>query len=340
MRWIAIPFLASLLVSWPAGADQISGEDPAKGMDELQWQSNFSRKIHQLFLEKNFAELDRIAENCWKGARTPSGIWQLDIFYDGIYLGGNKNRDSYWETYLGRFREWREQQPHSVTALIGLAQAWIEYAWQARGTGWASSVTETGWQLFHERLERSQRIMVENAKECMASPRWYSQMLLLARAQEAGRSKAWDLLRASARAFPDYFESYFKMAAFCQPRWGGLPGEWENMASWAEKNAGGDRGKEIYTRICWVMWSWEKDEAFLSPQAKVNWDKMKAGFEVMEKEYPDSAWNRTAFCYFAWLFRDRPVVLALLPGLERRLAFEFWRDRTSLAKTQAWAEKP
>lgn len=339
MKRIAVPFLAVLLAAAPGRTETGPGKDMAANTDELRWRKDFRDNIHNLFVEKNFAELDRIAETCRQGERTPSGLWKLDVFYSGLCLSGIKSRESFWELYLNRFREWREQRPESVTALIGLAEAWIEYAWYARGGGWAHTVTETGWKLFRERMEQAERILVDNCKECSVSPRWHGKMILLARTQGWGRFRAWELLKASAEAFPDYFESYFQMAILTLPRWSGMPGEWAKMANWAGKKIGGDLGKEIYTRICWTIWGWEKDRDFLSPEARVSWDQMKAGFEVMDKKYPGSTWNRAAFCYFAWLFRDRPTVRGLLPELDGRLALKFWRDRKSLDKTRAWAEE-
>ncbi len=63
---------------------------------------------------------------------------------------------------------------------------------------------------------------------------------------------------------------------------------------------------------------------------------MKEGFEVIMEKYPESKYNRAAFCHFAWLFRDRPVFQDLFPGLDRRLLMQFWPNWKSMNEARAW----
>ncbi len=338
MKWakLLIPALLLVAVPVPPGA-AYGGKTPA-GVEELRLREELSEKFADLLARKQFAELDRLAEQLRKNERTPSGLWKLDLLYSGICPDKKNHNQHYWEMSLDQFRQWSEQRPDSITAPIGLAGAWIAYAWQARGSGLASTVTETGWKLFRERLEKAYGILAENSKKGAACPRWHREMIHLARVRSRPRPEAWELLKASAAAFPDYWESYFQMAACLQPRWGGRPGEMLKMADWAAEHAGGELGKEIYARICWAVGQSETARDFLSPETGVDWEKMKAGFEVMMKKYPGSDWNRAAFCYFAWLFQDKPVVRELFPGLDRRLLMEFWPDWKSMNEARAWIE--
>lgn len=336
MRRTALLIAALLLAAGPARPDPSFRRRSPEGSKELQIRADLREESAELLRYKEYAELDKLAERYRKGERTPSGIWKLDQFYSGLRMGPERHRESLWEIHMDRFREWREERPDSTAALIGLANVWNEYAWDARGTGWASEVTETGWKLYRERLETANRILVENSKECSVCPRWHSLMIFMARARSWPRPAAWEFLKTSAETFPDYFGSYFQMVVYLQPRWGGRPGEMERMAAWAAENAGGDLGKELYARICWTIWDRESAKYFLQPATGIDWEKMKAGFEVILKKYPGSEWNRTAFCYFAWLFRDRAVVQELFPELDRRLLTRFWPNWKSVNETRAW----
>ncbi len=336
MKRMSVLILALLLTASAVRLNAAFGGESSGGVEELRLREELSGRCGDLLIEKNFAELDRLAEQFRKGDRTPSGLWKLDLLYSGILPESNRQDERYWEMCLDRFREWIEQRPDSITAPIGLASVWIAYAWEARGTGLAKDVTETGWKYFRERLERAYRILVENGKEGAACPRWHREMIHLARVRSWPRVVAWEFMKTSAAAFPDYWESYFQMTAYLQPRWGGRPGEMINMADWAARNAGGDLGKEIYARICWVIGQAESARDFLSPATGVDWEKMKEGFAVIMEKYPASKYNRAAFCYFAWLFQDRPVFQDLFPGLDRRLLMQFWPDWKSMNEARAW----
>lgn len=336
MKRMLLLALALVLATPAVLADPVIRMGSPAGSEELQLRMELREQSGDLLREKNFAELDRLAVRYRKGERTPSGIWKLDLFYFGLIPEKGQRDERYWEMCLDRFREWIEQRPDSITAPICLANVWTSYAWDARGSGWARDVTETGWKLFRQRLEKANQILVKNSQEYAACPYWHSMMIRMVRERSWPRVAAWEFLKASAAAFPDYFGSYMQMMANLQPRWGGRPGEMVEMADWAAKNAGGDLGKEIYARICWTIWEWEKAETFLSPATGVDWEKMKAGLEVMMEKYPDSKYNRAAFCHFAWLFQDRPVVRELLPELDRRLLMQFWPDWKSMNEARAW----
>ena len=60
-----------------------------------------------------------------------------------------------------------EQNPNSLAARYGLAQSLISWAWEARGFGWASDVTEEGGKLFKERLLMARSVLdpIKNQKE-------------------------------------------------------------------------------------------------------------------------------------------------------------------------------
>ena len=54
-----------------------------------------------------------------------------------------------------RYRRWEAAFPESPIRPVAEPSAWIDYAWQARGSGWARTVTDEGWQRFAERLATS-----------------------------------------------------------------------------------------------------------------------------------------------------------------------------------------
>ena len=58
-------------------------------------------------------------------------------------------------THLARLEKWRAQYPQSITVYTTLAATYVNYAWQARGNGYANTVTDEGWQLFRDRIHQA-----------------------------------------------------------------------------------------------------------------------------------------------------------------------------------------
>ena len=61
-----------------------------------------------------------------------------------------------WDKYIGLLKKWAVAYPESPTPRIALANLYSDYAWEARGTGYADSVTPEGQQRFMERLKLAQ----------------------------------------------------------------------------------------------------------------------------------------------------------------------------------------
>ena len=87
---------------------------------------------------------------------------------------------------LPTIEAWIEARPKSVHARWLLGAVLISYAWQARGGGYANTVSDKGWKLFHERV-RQARAALESALELdpKHGPSW-SSLIVVAMAVMAG----------------------------------------------------------------------------------------------------------------------------------------------------------
>src|SRR6266496_1140299 len=107
-----------------------------------------------------YDELDRMAEGLRRSkACFCDGFWKLSTFYSPLSDLPYDSSDSVWTSRLGQLRLWMDQKPDSITAPVALAETLRNYAWKARGGGWAGEVTETGWKLFHERLAECAKVL-------------------------------------------------------------------------------------------------------------------------------------------------------------------------------------
>src|SRR5205823_9674470 len=88
-----------------------------------------------------------------------------------------------WVRHKRLLDDWIKQFPNSLTAKLARAVYAKEYAWYARGTGYASTVPPEAWTHFRERIEEA-RLLLEDIKVDAASdPEWYAAMLSIALTQ-------------------------------------------------------------------------------------------------------------------------------------------------------------
>lgn len=98
----------------------------------------------------------------------------------------------------------------------------IHQAWEARGSGWASTVTEEGWKGFKAHLELAQKALVRAWELYPNTPEAATRMITVTMGGggvEGVPERAW-FDRAVAAEF-DYFKAYACYKTAILPRWGG-----------------------------------------------------------------------------------------------------------------------
>jgi tetratricopeptide (TPR) repeat protein len=185
------------------------------------------------------------------GERIPGGGWKLALIYSALSEpeGGKNAPDAEWLYQISKLKKWSESDAGSVTARVGLAQAYVGYAWQARGDGRANTVTEEGGRLFQERLDAARRVLDGAKSAGQRCPHWYATMLGVALGQ-GWDPASYDQLFAEATAFePSYTAYYEQKAYYLLPRWYGRQGDWARFAEEAASRVGGGEGSALYYRV-------------------------------------------------------------------------------------------
>jgi hypothetical protein len=108
---------------------------------------------HKLLVEKKFDMLESLASEA-REDRTllDNANWKIDEFYKDLVPHSNKTSDSEFQKTILLLAQWKTAKLESPTPRIGLAKIYKNYAWKARGSGFAKTVTEEGWKLFFQRL--------------------------------------------------------------------------------------------------------------------------------------------------------------------------------------------
>jgi len=98
----------------------------------------------------------------------------------------------------------------------------VKLAWEARGTGWASTVTDDGWRALHEHMQKARDYLTKAQALHPDFPEPATEMIAVAmgdgeRLQVDGRE--W--FEKSVRAQLDFYPAYEAYQLSLWPRWGG-----------------------------------------------------------------------------------------------------------------------
>lgn len=246
----------------------------------------FQEEVRSYLYEEKFALLDSIASKVRANKeRFPGGAWKLNAFYLGV--GGPADEDaapqSEWEMHLGKLRKWLSQSPNSITAHVGLGEALVNYAWNARGTGFSDTITPERGRLFDERSAMAEEVLNDARRLSEKCPHWYVPMLQIGLGQGWEPSRFNKVFDEAVALNPTYYYYYRVKAMYLLPRWYGQPGEWERFADEASRKVGGSEGAILYYLIASHIRSYYGTQFF--EQNQVSWPRIKEGYASLEKTY-------------------------------------------------------
>jgi len=127
--------------------------------------------------------------------------------------------------HLRLLKSWVSEKPRSISARVALAEAYLAWASDARGSGYVDTVSESGWKLFEERSAEARRILDKAANLPTKCPEWYVAMQNVALSQNWSLADARALLNQASAFEPDYYYYYRMYANFVLPKWNGEPGD-------------------------------------------------------------------------------------------------------------------
>ena len=211
---------------------------------------------------------------------------------------------------MAMVNRWVALRPQSITARIALAESYIEWAQDARGTGFADTVSESGWKLYKQRLAKAKQILDKATALPVKDPEWYVTMQKIALGTfgpEANR----DLFARAVKFEPGYYYYYQRYAQSILPKWSGEEGETEKFAQESADQIGGDAGDAIYFRIASNLLICNCQD-----QPKLSWARIQRGFAATEKLYGPSQLMWNYFAHLAVNFGDQEIAEKMFAKME------------------------
>lgn len=315
----------------PQGADaKVNADDDDDASVSLgQW----TRNIESSLIAEKFDDLDNMADQYrHEKSRLPGGEWRLRLFYSALDAPRQSDQDT--RDHLAHLEHWTQGRPASITARVALAASLHRWAWVARGTGYAQSVTPEGWRLFNERIKQSQSVLDGAANMSPMCPQWYSEMMTVGLAQSWDASQMKDLFDRGIQFEPGYFYLYRQYANYLLPKWDGHPGDASAFAKSSADRLGGDSGDLLYFQIATVLIR-RGDSSF--PVRQMDWERIQRGYQTLSAQYGESRRTMNQLAFMAYKFKDAAVARRQFAAIGDKWSRGVWRDREYFDRARDWS---
>jgi hypothetical protein len=174
------------------------------------------------------------------------------------------------------------------------------YAWDARGGGYANSVTDEGWRGFAQRLALAQTALEKAWQLDSTNADAPRLMLTVELGQGEGRQRMELWFRRAMTADPDNFDACKAKLYYLEPKWHGSP---EEMVEFGRECLRGGNWKarlplilaeaheaiSVYNRA-------NPDAYFARPGV---WEDIRSAYEPYLKAYPKATYDRSKFTMLA-----------------------------------------
>lgn len=319
---------AQLVPLLPHIATPEPGGDPQENSVEA---NSLQGRVAALLLRGDYDQIDRLATKYRsEKTRLPGGGWKLSHLYEGLNAPDRFRP----EDHIARLNVWIAARPQSITPRVALAGVYLKYAWAARGSGWADSVTPEGWRLFAERAAQAKHVLDDAANLKPMCPEWFSKMQNVALAQHWDNDRAAALYAHAAKFEPDYIYFYKSYALYLLPKWEGRQGD---VAAFAKKSAdtlGGEKGDFIYFQISMVVLGDESGK----DGAGFDWARVQSGYEAQRDLYErNTNFDTNHLALAAWRFHDRTIAQQAFAQIGDKWSKDVWKTRARFDKVRAWA---
>jgi tetratricopeptide (TPR) repeat protein len=248
----------------------------------------------------------------------------LSQAYQELY--GNPDAKYAFETWLSYFEDWLEYNPSSHFANASIGMFYIRYAWNARGTGWANTVTEEGSRLYQERLLRAHEHL-ENAYMLDPSdPVVPAYLIKTARGLRLEYEEMEKQFQRAIQADISEYRAYYEKLVYLMPKWYGSERQMFFFAREVVKNAPPDSLVPlVLANAHWEMYFRSKNQSAYFKQSEV-WEELKPVYNLLCQRFPNSKERHNWFAVTAYLAGDYETARKELTIIQDDWLEQAWGD--------------
>jgi len=228
-------------------------------------------------------------------------------------------------------------RPESTLPLVLKGEVYTQYAWDARGSGWANTVTEAGWKKMAERLGEAEKALTEAWTKNPTDPRAPTLMIGVELGQSKGRAVMETWYKRAMEADPDNQEACEKKMYYLEPKWHGNA---EAMLAFGREllAAGNWEGRlpfQLVQAHMTLAAYGENAEAYYRDDRV--WKDIQEVYTKALKHNPSSTWDRTYYARMACYCGRWSEAKAQFDTLGDRVEETAFADAAELQRLKAQA---
>ncbi len=257
-------------------------------------------RVSNLFDDPRYELVHRAEQELgFSNARFPSGEYYFEAWYAALYeiftrssrREPNDRIADGWQRALGR------------EGYVELAQALIVFgdAMEARGTGYASTVSPENWGLYYKKLEQADALLDSASSGIKSTASRHALKLHIALQHPKLKSQASSIFNKATDLWPTYTRLYTMPMIFSLPIWSGTFADVERIARVAVAKNTRD-GAAVYAKV--YEQTFRNLMQYKLPDSVVDWGLMKQGMRELAS-YELGAWDWGNFARLACQMGDR-----------------------------------
>lgn len=232
----------------------------------------------------------------------------------------------------------KKARPDSLLPLLLKGEVYTDYAWDARGKGWANTVTPEGWKLMAERLAEAEEALTEAWKKNPDDSEAPTQMLVVELGQGKGRAVMETWYQRAMAADPNNLSACKKKLYYLEPKW---YGDEEQMLKFArELVAGGNWDARLPFELVVAHYTLagytENREDYYKKNPAV-WKDLQSVYEPYLKRRPDSVFDHSFYARYACWCGQWKVAKEQFDLLGDRVLLKPFKDRAEMERLRAEA---
>lgn len=288
-----------------------------------------------LYESRQFALLERaLAELCRSEQRFINGRPVAAAAYTAFR--SMMSGDSFDPRDGERIAVWRSAVPGSVFADFAEARWKYAAAWNARGAGYAGSVSEEAWELFGKYLGEADAILLAAKQGLMDTPLWYQLQLAIALDTTRVRADRDEVFREAVKRWPVYYDFYTARMSRLTPRWGGSWEEIEAFIDYWSQQQQALEGKSFYARLYIDLIG---SQGLTLNEPMIDWARMIESLSDLVSRRPDPVLfnvRASLACYARDKAAFEDAMNDIPPGA---LQPEYWAAGSGIEACKLWAAK-
>ncbi len=287
--------------------------------------------------EKHFDEIETMVgllrqHKC----RSSDGGWQLYYFYDGLHKGCDDVTPSQRDAFKALLERWKSAYPESITPYIVEAKVHSAYGWEARGGGYANTVTDEGWKVFREELGFAENILLEAEALNSNDPQFYATMIDICNGLNYSSQELQAFFDKAIAIDMGYFPVYYSRTWSLSRRWGGGPSELEHFAEMVVTLTEEHYGTTLYAQIAASMATHLGEDEFAEDHF-FDWKRIDDGYIRLAEEFPESTFYLNQHCLLACIYHQQEKAQSLFRKIGDTHERWVWRGDSGFQAWKQWA---